>query len=65
MTKSKSKEIEDQDQMKVKIRRQWNGWRIAKVDSTKLLNIAWDRYPGSTAANFDNTSLYVSILNNR
>jgi hypothetical protein len=65
MTKSKSKAIEGQDQMKVKIRIQRNGWRIAEVEFTKLSNIAWDRYCGSTTANFDNTSLYVPILHNR
>jgi hypothetical protein len=32
--------------MKVKIRRHWNDWRIAKVDFTMLSNIGWDRYSG-------------------
>jgi hypothetical protein len=39
MTKSKSKAIEGQDQMKVNIRRQWNEWRIAEMNFTKLSNI--------------------------
>jgi hypothetical protein len=65
MTKNKSKAIEGQDQMKVNIVRQWNDWRIAEVNFTKLLNIAWDRYSGSTTANFDNTLLYGPILHNR
>jgi hypothetical protein len=39
--KIKSKAIEGQDQIKVNIRRQWNEWRIAEVDFTKLSNIAW------------------------
>jgi hypothetical protein len=34
------KAIEGQDQMKVNMRRQWNEWRIAEVDFTKLSNIA-------------------------
>ena len=62
MTKSKSKAIEGQDQMKVNIRRQWNDWRIAEVNFTKLSNIAWDRYSGSTTANFYNTPLYGPIF---
>jgi hypothetical protein len=66
MTKNKSKAIEGQDQMKVDIRRQWNDWRIAEVNFTKLLNIAWDRYSGSTTANFDNTlSIRSHFLHNR
>ena len=32
--------------MKVKIRRQWNDWRIAEIDFENLSNIAWDRYSG-------------------
>jgi hypothetical protein len=35
---------------------------LLKVNFTKLLNIAWDRYSGSTTANFDNTPLYVPIF---
>ena len=42
--------------MKVNVR-QWDDWRIVEMNFTKLLNIAWDRYSGSTTANFDNTLL--------
>jgi hypothetical protein len=32
--------------MKVKIRRQWNDWRIAEIDCEKIRNVHWDRFSG-------------------
>lgn len=36
-----------EDHLKVRIRRQWNHWKIAEVEYSKLSNIHWDRYSGS------------------
>jgi len=36
--------------LKVKIRRQWNDWRIAEIDFSKLRNIRWDRFSGGVDA---------------
>jgi hypothetical protein len=36
--------------MMVKIRRQWNDYRIAKVEYSKLSNLHWDRESGGVQA---------------
>jgi hypothetical protein len=36
--------------MKVNIRRQWNDWRIAEVDSSDLTNLHWDKISGGVHA---------------
>ena len=35
---------------KVQIRRQWNDWRIAEIEFSKLSDIAWDRISGGVKA---------------
>ena len=36
--------------MEVQIRRQWNDWRIAIVDSSKLSGLHWDNWSGGVRA---------------
>jgi hypothetical protein len=36
--------------MKVKIRRQWNDWRVAEVDFSKLSDLRWDNQSGGVRA---------------
>lgn len=36
--------------MKVMIRRQWNDWRIAEVDFSKLSGLHWDNQSGGVRA---------------
>jgi hypothetical protein len=35
---------------KIKIRRQWNDWRIAKVNFSKISGLHWDNLSGGVAA---------------
>jgi hypothetical protein len=36
--------------MKVKIRRQWNDWRIAEADLSDISNLHWDNVSGGVYA---------------
>lgn len=36
--------------MKVKIRRQWNDWRIAEADLSDMSNLHWDNISGGVYA---------------
>jgi hypothetical protein len=35
---------------KIKIRRQWNDWRIAEVEFSKISHLHWDNISGGVAA---------------
>jgi hypothetical protein len=47
--------------MKVKIRRQWNDWCIAKVDCEKIRNIHWDRSSGGVNAPAPQYFIYTYV----
>ena len=38
------------DNTKIKIRRQWNDWRIAEVEFSKISHLHWDNISGGVAA---------------
>ncbi len=35
---------------KISVRRKWNDWRIAEVESSKLRKLHWDNYSGGVQA---------------
>lgn len=48
--------------MKIKVRRQWNNWRIAEVDLSDLTNLHWDKISGGVRAPAPRPFIHGNIL---